>query len=159
MIEELKKSVISDEIKKKLEKDWGIYLPMYSERNDVVCGLVQLFSTVAIVYDINEFGFEERYCYSNSFRAVSELAAWKEREFNDQRPTGWIACRGLSKADLIKAYGKDYAHDILRVMNDAGCKDNFITDSDIKNISEILDMDIIDVAHKVSFLRMTEQVI
>lgn len=96
---------------------------VYSEANHTYAALTVLMYSTAICYDLHEpgtgAGWSERYCYEDPELALAELTAWHARGLNDQRPIGWVACRGVTaptvKASFDKYYGKHYAQDTLEV--------------------------------------------
>ncbi len=97
-----------------------IRYPLYCEQSDTISGVVELMFTLAIAHDVSEDPsgtFAERYCFKNQERALIELAEWHRRQFNDQRPRGWVATRNVSSSAIKKSFqkhhGKDYGLDVL----------------------------------------------
>lgn len=56
-----------------------------------VCALYRFIFTVGLVYNIDEFGYEGRYCYPNYSDALEALLNWNGQE----DPSGdWIKHKG-----------------------------------------------------------------
>lgn len=53
-------------------------------------GMIQLLFTVAIVTDLNECGYSNRFCFDNPELALSEYDRLVD---GDSEPVGWIARR------------------------------------------------------------------
>lgn len=88
--------------------DYGYFNVLHVPECDIYGGLTRLMFTVAICYDLRELGYAERYCFDDPRLAKRELLAWHERGFNDQRPVGWIACRGVDETVLLNSFNKHY---------------------------------------------------
>lgn len=101
-----------------LIEKWGLLVPMYDEKADILSGLTSLITTTAILHNVVDGGYDERYCFKTRERAILELLKWCERGFNDQRPTGWVACRSVSGQDMFQSmetyHGPGYAENTLR---------------------------------------------
>jgi hypothetical protein len=89
--------------------DYAYFNVMHCKENDIYAGLTRLISTTAICFELGNYGFTERYCFSDPLLAIEELRNWHNRGFNDQRPIGWIACRSVSNAQLIESMKKHHS--------------------------------------------------
>lgn len=137
---------------------WNISSPLYADNLDILAGLTELLTTTAILFDIGDISYEERYCFATKEVALKELVAWHERGFGDQRPVGWIACRGIS-ADSLKNsmdtyHGVDYAMDVYALSGDKGNGAPIVNNSSELIIAEKLNISTQEVKHKVAYLRM-----
>lgn len=63
----------------------GYSNPIYSEEHGW-CALVQFMFTWAIVSDIHEMGYVDRWCYSSEEKAKTALLSWAGK---DGEPDGW----------------------------------------------------------------------
>lgn len=52
--------------------------------------IVRLFTSVAIITEVTEWGYYKRFCFHDADRCVAEYKALKTA---DDEPTGWIARR------------------------------------------------------------------
>lgn len=55
-----------------------------------IVGTIELIYTRAIVIDLNEYGYEKRFCFEDRERAVEEI---NKLTTGEDEPTGWIARR------------------------------------------------------------------
>lgn len=64
---------------------------------EVICGLRRFNYTTAIVVDLDEGGYERRYCYEHKEDAQAALREWD----GEGHPGGpWIKCKGAG-IDLL----------------------------------------------------------
>ncbi len=123
LLQYLRKNTLSEAAIEKFGKtieDWELIHPLYCEKSDTLSGLVRLITTYAICHDFSSDsmgGFSERYCFDDPTRALEELIAWHKRDFDDQRPSGWVAVRMVSaktlKESFNKHHGESYAKELL----------------------------------------------
>lgn len=146
-----------------LSELWVLGCPLYDEKADIVAGLHELFTTVAIMFDVSETGYAERYCFLSESRALIELAAWHNRGFDDQRPTGWIACRGVSANEvehsMLQYHGKDYAQAVELLADKKTNGLRIVSKPLEQEIADELNMTFEDVTHQVAYLRLIGKLI
>lgn len=68
-----------------------------------LCGLFRFIYTVGLVYGINEFGYEGRYCYQDYNDALSSLHIWNGI---DDPPGRWIKHKARGIDTPNPNYGK-----------------------------------------------------
>lgn len=144
---------------KEFEND-GYQVVQYSEKSKIHSGIIPLAFSTSIAFNITDSGFKERYCFPTPLDAIRELKNWHERDFNDQRPIGWIACRNVVpeelKSSIEKYYGKDYAINVLNAQKSIQDKTKqYVTE---EQIAEYLNMELTDIKHEVAYLRATKQI-
>ena len=92
----------------------GIISPLYCPKTDSLNGLIKLAFTTAIVTDVNQTGYAQRFCYESPSQALAVHCAWHLRNFDPHHlPGGWIACRGVSKKELISGYPDNYGYQVM----------------------------------------------
>lgn len=157
----------SEEILKRFKesiRNNNIHYPLYCEENDTISGIIGLNFTIAIAHDVSEDPhgtFAERYCFENQERALIELAQWHERQFDDQRPSGWVAVRKVSmsaiKTSFEKHHGKEYGLDVLGLCpkdSHSGAHYHSAILSSISEISQELGYTIDEVKHIAAYLKL-----
>jgi len=93
---------------------YGISSPLYCPKNESLNGLVQLLHTTAIVTDVGQTGYHQRFCYEQHPQALAAHCAWHKKNFDPYfLPRGWIACRNVSKSELIDGYPAGYGHELI----------------------------------------------
>ena len=129
---------------------------MHDKESDIWAGLWQLITTTAIVFDLDDRSFSERYCFRNPEKARQELVSWHKRGFDDQRPTGWVACRGVSACDLKESmqahYGANYGSDVSCILLDSPFEERLRLTNDPQRISSLIDKPIDYVEHIIGYL-------
>lgn len=68
------------------------------------CGLMRLFYTVGLFYNIDEYSYEGRYCFHTAYDALLALHMWDGK--NDP-PGNWIKHKG----GLSEYRNPDYEND------------------------------------------------
>ena len=92
--------------------------PLYSEEAEQINGLSRLMYTTAIISDIGELCYSHRFCFESEETALREHLDWHSRGFSLQElPKNWIACRGLTKGELVEGYPSDYCNDVIDWIN------------------------------------------
>lgn len=142
----------------------NLHYPLYCEENDTISGIIGLNFTVAIAHDVSEdpYGmFAERYCFEDQERALIELAQWHERQFDDQRPSGWVAVRRVAtsaiKASFEKHHGESYGLDVLELCPkdaNSGALYHSAILSSVDEISSELGYTVGEVKHIAAYLRL-----
>ncbi len=144
-------------------EDWEIKYPLYDEASDTLSGVVRLLFTLAIAHDLGEStmdGFAERYCYEDPVLGLEELISWHQRQFNDQRPAGWVASRMVSGRAIRESFEKyhsdTYGYELLPYMNKAN-PDHVDVLSNKEVIAKDLGCDVNTVQHLFAYLVLTRQ--
>ncbi|WP_318493347.1 hypothetical protein [Photobacterium leiognathi] len=131
---------------------------LYCEENDTLCGLTDLMFTKAICFGIPDQPttmYEERFCFKDPLRALSELVRWHQRGFNDMRPKGWIACRNVSGSLLRKDFEQQEAH-YARALLKFGKNDPDLT-SHSDRIARELRLPKSEIEHLIAYLKYSNQ--
>lgn len=140
-----------------LSRFWVMEMTAYDLDSDIISGIHELFTTTAILYDVNENSYSERYCFLSRARAEDELIKWHNRGFNDQRPTGWVACRNVSsesiEVSMKKYHGNDYGQDVYDLSRDLGNGAKIMGSGSELDIASKLKMNVEDVIHQAAYLR------
>lgn len=63
------------------------YLDLTDKGDAGLCGIVPLMFTMAIVADIGQYGYEDRWCYKSYKDAKAAFDAWDGADGTE--PTGW----------------------------------------------------------------------
>lgn len=86
-----------------IEESCGAYNVLGLEKDGTMvwAALMPLMFTTAIIFDISEISFEQRFCFQDKDMALRELQAWYDRGFNDVEPTGYIARRGKGAEEWL----------------------------------------------------------
>ena len=92
----------------------GISAPLYCPKTESLNGLIKLLYTTAIVTDVGQTGYHQRFCFEFHPQALAAHCAWHKKSFDPHfLPRGWIACRGVSKQELIDGYPAGYGHEVI----------------------------------------------
>ena len=92
----------------------GITSPLYCPKTDTLHGLVDLAFTTAIVTDVGQTGYHQRFCFEYRAQALAMHCAWHKKNFDPYfLPRGWVACRGVSKQELIDGYPTNYGQELI----------------------------------------------
>lgn len=90
------------------------YYPLYSNKSESLNGIIKLVFTTAIVTDLTETGYTARFCYDSNYLAHVEHAKWHKKHFSHSfLPRGWIACRGVTKSELVAGFPPDYGQSLI----------------------------------------------
>ena len=85
MASEIDSAPISEELMTILKENG--YVGLIKLKNKGICGLSRLLYTTGIVYGLDPFGYEGRYCYNSFVEAALALAKWD----GEDDPSGnWI---------------------------------------------------------------------
>lgn len=93
---------------------WNGKYPL--KHNGIVCCIIELAFTHAILFDVGPDAWEERYCFEDREALIIEYARWRMRGFNNEPPIGWVATRqdGLSRLkDRMEAVRPNYGANVL----------------------------------------------
>lgn len=150
----------SGNIKSEIDKllDENVPFVLYSDSTKKISGIMNLITTVSIAHDFKGMSFSERYCFRDTERAYTEFLAWYKRGFDEQRPTGWIACRSVSGQDIKnsmeKYHSKDYASEALSAY--LRLKEKISSFIPYEMIIREMDMeDENEALHQIAYLRVT----
>jgi hypothetical protein len=78
------------EVEAQLNNPANRYLCWRQLEDGTYVAMIPLIFTVAIVTDVDPYGYARRYCYNNPALAMSEFRALVDQ---DSEPVGWIATR------------------------------------------------------------------
>lgn len=80
-------------MKTRLEQiaEQGEYEHLRELPDGTIVGIGTLFFTTALYVDLNEYGWERRFCFKDREKAIEEL---KKLQSCEDLPEGWIARRG-----------------------------------------------------------------
>lgn len=81
------------------------YEHLFYIKNKGICCIARFIFTTAILYNINEIGYEGRYCFHTYKEALASLIYWKENPELKHPPGNWIKHKGeyeFSNPDYIK---------------------------------------------------------
>ena len=147
---------LKDSYKIALENS-GAYYPLYSNKSQSMNGIIGLVFTTAIITDLNETGYSARFCYASNYLAHVEHAKWHKKHFSYSfLPRGWIACRGLTKSELISGFPVDYGQSVIETYKRLfTSKPKLFSEIDDKKLklAEEMQCSVNDVEHLGAYLR------
>ena len=139
------------------------HLPLYSDHTEQLNGLGILAFTTAIMVDLNEQSYSARLCFDNYEDALIAHTNWHQHGFDmNHLPSGWVACRGITKKSIINTFPKDYCLDVFEVaknLNNGQLKLFSEIDMLRFTIAEILNCSVEHVRHAGAYFKEIGKII